>query len=274
MGEQFVTVATFTLPAEAELARGRLEEEGIPAGVIGDMSSGLFVGFGNPLGGVQLQVPEAHAERALAILSACRGEDEAAGPDAGDAGPGEDLPPDAVQARPEQIVSGRARPRREASPQDEAGEAPDLGVWTCPQCQTRVGPDRVTCPSCGAATPSVQTLDDALSAPPRPAEMGDEEEDVSPEALQRRFTDDLARRAFRLAIIGVLLFGFVWFTAPLLLLILPLIVQLYSGYLLLRISLLPGEVSSYARWRILVAALIVVPTLVLAAWTARAIFGL
>jgi hypothetical protein len=44
MAETYVTVATYTEPMEAEMARSQLEAEGIPALTAGTESAGLFSG--------------------------------------------------------------------------------------------------------------------------------------------------------------------------------------------------------------------------------------
>jgi hypothetical protein len=64
MPDQLITVATYTLPYEAELAKNLLEAEGIQALVGGDLSGGLLATFQ-----IQLQVPEEDAPRASAILA-------------------------------------------------------------------------------------------------------------------------------------------------------------------------------------------------------------
>jgi hypothetical protein len=64
MPENFVTVATYTLPYEAELARNLLGAEGIAAFVSGDLSGGLL-----PTGEIRLQVAAEDAQRATAVLA-------------------------------------------------------------------------------------------------------------------------------------------------------------------------------------------------------------
>jgi hypothetical protein len=69
MPENFVTVATFTEPAEAEIVCARLRDEGIAAFVTGDIATGVFPGLG-ATSQVQLQVPQVDLERAQTILAA------------------------------------------------------------------------------------------------------------------------------------------------------------------------------------------------------------
>jgi Putative prokaryotic signal transducing protein len=68
MNEPLTTVATFSTPVEAELARNRLEEQGIPAIVMDAETVGLFQ-MGGAFGSVKLQVPESDARRARRILA-------------------------------------------------------------------------------------------------------------------------------------------------------------------------------------------------------------
>lgn len=69
MSDELVTIATFETPVEAELARLRLEGEGVLCFVHGAHVAGMQL-FGLSLGGVLLQVRPADAEQALEILVA------------------------------------------------------------------------------------------------------------------------------------------------------------------------------------------------------------
>jgi hypothetical protein len=68
MSTDLVTIATFAEPAEATLARGVLQEEGIPCFLEGEEVIAALWMLGNATGGVKLQVPREYAERAVAIL--------------------------------------------------------------------------------------------------------------------------------------------------------------------------------------------------------------
>jgi hypothetical protein len=70
MPENFITLATFTDPAEGEIACARLQDEGIAAFLTGDIAAGVFPGLG-ATSIVQLQVPQADLERAGGILASC-----------------------------------------------------------------------------------------------------------------------------------------------------------------------------------------------------------
>ena len=67
--ERYVTVETFTSPWEAQLARARLEAEGIESLVADEHVVRLDWAISNAVGGVKLKVREEDAERAAAALS-------------------------------------------------------------------------------------------------------------------------------------------------------------------------------------------------------------
>lgn len=69
--DRYVTVAGFSGAVKAEIARGRLESEGIPAVVTGSLSSGNLFGLSDVGGRVELCVPAEHVSRAIQILSSC-----------------------------------------------------------------------------------------------------------------------------------------------------------------------------------------------------------
>jgi len=67
MSDDIVTLASFANPIEAELAKNRLADEGIPAVLSGEMTNAVF-GMNNFFGAVQLLVAERNLLRARAIL--------------------------------------------------------------------------------------------------------------------------------------------------------------------------------------------------------------
>jgi hypothetical protein len=73
MDEPVTTVATFSTPVEAELARNRLEEKGIAASVADAETAGMLFALGGALGGVKVQVAESDAARARAVLASREG---------------------------------------------------------------------------------------------------------------------------------------------------------------------------------------------------------
>jgi Putative prokaryotic signal transducing protein len=123
VSDRYVTVATFPNSGEAELARGCLEEKGIPALVSGDLGATALVGMGNAAT-VQLQVPEPEMERARAALLATH-----------------------QQAVWENRASGLPV---------TAGGRP---AWICLGCDEHVDLEIEVCPSCGTllADPSAPT---------------------------------------------------------------------------------------------------------------------
>ncbi|USA42193.1 DUF2007 domain-containing protein [Spongiibacter taiwanensis] len=63
------TVARFSFPYEAQIARARLDAEGIPAFVADEQTINMQWLFSNALGGVRLQVPSAYEARAREVLA-------------------------------------------------------------------------------------------------------------------------------------------------------------------------------------------------------------
>jgi hypothetical protein len=68
--DDLVTVAAFPDASEAELARERLELEGIAAFVIGAQTAGVMPFLTGPTGGVRVQVAPRDVERAREVLGA------------------------------------------------------------------------------------------------------------------------------------------------------------------------------------------------------------
>jgi hypothetical protein len=67
--DDLVTAASYVDTAEAELARQRLELEGVRAFVIGAQTAGVMPYLVGSTGGVRVQVRPADLERAREILS-------------------------------------------------------------------------------------------------------------------------------------------------------------------------------------------------------------
>lgn len=66
---QLVTISTFPTPIEANIAKNRLENEGVPSFVNDEATVGIAWHLGNALGGIKVQVAEKDAERARSILA-------------------------------------------------------------------------------------------------------------------------------------------------------------------------------------------------------------
>jgi hypothetical protein len=63
-----ITIATYSFPYEAQIARANLEAEGIPAFIADEHTINMQWLFSNALGGIRLQVPSEFAEQAQEIL--------------------------------------------------------------------------------------------------------------------------------------------------------------------------------------------------------------
>jgi hypothetical protein len=66
-GMDFITVSRAPNPAEAELARSFLEANGFVVNLTSEVTA-IDFGYGLPVGGVQIQVPEDQAESARTLL--------------------------------------------------------------------------------------------------------------------------------------------------------------------------------------------------------------
>jgi hypothetical protein len=240
MPGKFVTVMSFHLPYEAELARGLLEAEGITAFLAGDVAGSVLAGTG-VVGEVHLQVDEADAQRAAGILAACQAE---------------------------------AALDEDWETQAERG----AGVWVCSLCGTPVSNHLPVCYSCATPRDAIRAeprpatgvqqepgapsgregaqRDDRVTAEPGPSlplapstppgEVGTESYEPPAEL---DVGDDLARRAFRASLLGIAGAG----------LLLPI-----SWYYLARV-LAGDRALSPAGWRHLYGAL-AINGLVLVFW--------
>lgn len=63
-----VTIARYSMPYEAHIAKSRLDSEGIPAFVADEHTINMQWLYSDALGGVRLQVPESYADIAQQIL--------------------------------------------------------------------------------------------------------------------------------------------------------------------------------------------------------------
>jgi len=63
------TIASYSFPYEAQIARARLDAEGIPAFVADEQTINMQWLYSNAMGGVRLQVPEQFAAQAIEILA-------------------------------------------------------------------------------------------------------------------------------------------------------------------------------------------------------------
>jgi hypothetical protein len=63
------TIARYSFPYEAQIARAKLDSEGIPAYIADEHTINMQWFYSDALGGVKLQVPETYAQQALELLS-------------------------------------------------------------------------------------------------------------------------------------------------------------------------------------------------------------
>jgi hypothetical protein len=73
-----ITVHTSFSPADAQLIRSRLEASGFHAIVTNELAALSMEGYSMSTGGIRVQVPEAEADDARALLAAA---DASSGPD-------------------------------------------------------------------------------------------------------------------------------------------------------------------------------------------------
>ena len=207
MSNKLVFVAAFVMPVEAQLARGLLQAEGIRAFLTGEQTTNAFSGVQGLGGRIELQVPEADAERAAEILAPHFDHHAADG---------------------------------DAAPEDD-------GLWLCPLCGDAVNEDMDFCPSCDTPRPAARqslavtaiphservsqeiqeepvfkaekiTSDEPLEA--APPEL---EHDLVVPDMETMVGDDLVRRAFLSALF-------------------PLLIP-YSLWLMTRLAFYPGKIS-------------------------------
>jgi hypothetical protein len=173
MADRFVTVGTFTLAYEAELARNLLEAEGIHAILGGEHAGGLL-----PTSEVELQVAEHDAARATGVLAA-----QAAG-----------------------VLDEDWEERAEAGVWtcSVCGEAVPEGTAVCQSCRT---PRDAILTTTGRPTEAIQPPQEEIvitptSAPPAdaPEEVREEIADTTPPAAAG---DELARQALVTAVLAL-----------------------------------------------------------------------
>lgn len=65
-----VTIASFSFPYEAQIARGKLESEGVPAVVADEHTINMQWLYSDAMGGVKVQVPVPFVDQARQVLGA------------------------------------------------------------------------------------------------------------------------------------------------------------------------------------------------------------
>jgi hypothetical protein len=186
MPDHLVTIASFSTPEEAALARNFLETRGIKAFLTDEETVGMFWHLGNAVGGVKLQVADDDQDRAQLAL------EQRDGPS------------------PESPEHGIAEGR------------------TCPMCGTTFSDEYDDCPECG---------------PPEDVLKEESETSITtPEVVAGAEADDLARRALRASVFGLLF-------AP---------IGLYALWLLLDITRYSGELSPTGLRKVIFAVGLVI----------------
>ena len=67
--EEIIVIATYQTTVEAHLAKGLLEESGIPALLKDETVTQLYPMFNSPFGGIKLCIMKKDEERAIQLLS-------------------------------------------------------------------------------------------------------------------------------------------------------------------------------------------------------------
>jgi hypothetical protein len=228
MADDYVTVAGFAEPVGAEIARGRLDSEGIPAVVHGGLAASTLFGTSNIAGRVEVRVPAGDVARAVRVLLECGGgthlSDEVLG-EAADEGPVWLCPLCGEPVRAVLPVCHACHTPRGRAPvvnaRDDGEDEPEEGIQAYPPAAARPAGERA---EEGIRRPRDVTPESPPAAPRARAEVGF---DVPP--LATMAGDALARRAFLAALFGPAAAG---------------LLSLYSMWLLLRLTFYPGALSA------------------------------
>lgn len=223
MSDKFVTVAAFSESVQAELARGRLESDGIPAIVTGGMAATAFSGIGNLGGRIELSVAAEHHARAVRILAECGAADHL-NVEADDEGPVWICPlcGDPVRAVLP-ICPACHTPRGQTpavDPTDAGDDEPEEGVQTQPSSR----------PGKKGAEERLTKREEVAPGPSQGSEPGPEvETEIELPPLATMVGDAMARRSFYAALFGLPSGG---------------LLVLYSIWVLAGLALYRGELSA------------------------------
>jgi hypothetical protein len=230
MSDKHVVVAGFTDPVGAEIAKGRLESEGIPTFVAGGLTASTFSGMSSLAGRVELSVPAEQLARAIQILAECGGADHLT----------DEVRAEADDEEPVWVCPLCGEPVRAVLPLCPACHTPRGQVPAVnPQNDTEDEPEEgvQTQPSRGASLVRAQA-DQGLKkpneiAPDRPWDHSEidtaDDSDIEDQSLRTIVGDSMARRAFYAALFSPLLAGFS---------------VLYSIWLLIGLLFYSGELSA------------------------------
>jgi hypothetical protein len=218
MADNYLTVAGFSEPIKAEIARGRLETEGIAAIVSGGLVTNTLFGTSNISGRVDLRVPAGDFARAVQILAECGDESHLVG-DTEDEGPVWLCPLCGEPVRAVLPVCPACHtPRGTTSaidPHDDAHAEPEMRIQAPPASVSRITSQPVELTTAESIEPALQDapLEPEVEVPPLATMVG----------------DAMAQRAFYAALFGPAAAG---------------LLSLYSMWVLLKLLFYDGELSA------------------------------
>jgi len=209
--EKIIRIATYSNPVEAEMAKNYLEDAGVTVFSAGAEVSAPFAGVDAGFANVELHVPQSHYERAVRALAQFEDHD----------------------MEVENLLAD--------NPMSEAVETAEESVE---------GRDAFASTGFRSGPPPGETDEEEGSEFVRLP--GQDERDVrDADDVSIHYTpDDLAARAWRASFVGLLLFPITYFVFPLLGLLLPVLLHIYSIWLLCRIGSMDQEVRPGAMWKI------------------------
>jgi hypothetical protein len=170
-GDKVVTIAAYVTSAEANLAQHILSEEGIDSCLENDVSVALVCLLSNALGGVKLQVHARDAERAQAVLA------------------------DKLPAKADQANVSSAFPGGQCA---KCGADLDPGFEVCWSCGEPVEAQTIA-----PAAEQVPIADSSSTLARSPTEQPSEAEAAESEEDTRDEADDLAKKAWFAALLGL-----------------------------------------------------------------------
>lgn len=217
MSEKPIVIARFEMPAEAQLACGRLQAEGISAHVVG-LGGAATLGFLVSIGGqIELYVDAADAPRAQQILAACMPNERWRA-----------LLDDQQERAPSGFIESGADERL-TNVRYENDDAP---LWVCSLCGDAISVAETVCAACGTpreAQPTApQESREKRSRPSGRRNAIKKDKGMATASSRERELDEdgwspthqgdlLASRAFRAALLsfifpclGVVAFALIW----------------------------------------------------------------
>ena len=223
MSDKYITVAGFSEPIKAEIARGRLESEGILAVVSGGLTTNTLFGNSNISGRVDLRVPAGDFARAVQILAEC-GDQSHLVDDPGDEGPVWLCPLCGEPVRAVLPVCPACHTPRGSAPavnaHDTTADEPEVRIQTPPASATQFTGEPVEMGLTTAAAIEPALLPDVA------------ESEVEMPPLATMVGDAMAQRAFYAALFGPAAAG---------------LLSLYSMWLLVKLLYYDGELSAPGR---------------------------